>query len=214
MKGQGSTRGVDKTHVYSSMSASEYNVQSESSKINEEERRSIYDEEFGYINSIGYDYIEAYLNGDELIGTMKDKFEDHKTQYLSAIKSLDNVTEKNRLQKNQEFFRFNDTRSIGYNWGINVSGKSDSQIVSEMKAKIGKTYQEKSFLSTSAVEGKNKMSFRPVKVKIQAPKGTKAYVTTNKDESEVLLGRGLKYKLMDAKMNNGKIELTYRIVKR
>ena len=52
-----------------------------------------------------------------------------------------------------------------------------------------KTIVEKSFLSTSLIAESNVMNYKPVRLVIKAPKGTKGYVSLNIGESEFVMPR-------------------------
>ena len=70
--------------------------------------------------------------------------------------------------------------------------------------KAGEKYTEKGFLSTSGVFDKNVMSKKPVKMIIKARKGTPAYVTTNRKESEIIFGENTTLRLEKAYISNFK----------
>lgn len=61
---------------------------------------------------------------------------------------------------------------------------------------------------------KNVMGYRPIKTKIKVPKGSHVYLTDNEEESEIILPRGTKYDIINAKINEyEEIEITMEIRK-
>ena len=48
---------------------------------------------------------------------------------------------------------------------------------------------------------------RNVKLEIKIPKGTNAYITQNKDESEIILGVNTEYKILSAIIADDKIQI-------
>ncbi|HFU5152598.1 TPA: ADP-ribosyltransferase [Streptococcus pyogenes] len=58
------------------------------------------------------------------------------------------------------------------------------------------------------------MGYRPIKTKIKVPKGSHVYLTDNEEESEIILPRGTKYDIINAKINEyEEIEITMEIRK-
>ena len=74
-------------------------------------------------------------------------------------------------------------------WSAIQSGNASS-----LKKYEGKVITDKAFVSTSYDMTRNVGQGFPVKVELTAPKGTKAIVTNNVKESEVILHRNLKYR--------------------
>ena len=68
--------------------------------------------------------------------------------------------------------------------------------LSMIKKQIGSIKIEKGFMSCFMTD-KHYIE-REIKLKIKIPKGINAYITTNKDESEIILPNNTKYKILDA----------------
>lgn len=73
------------------------------------------------------------------------------------------------------------------------------------KTLIGKKFTKKDYTSTSYSIDKNLFTNRKVMLNMVATKGTKAIVTTNDSESEIILGRGTKFTVKNARMDNGQL---------
>ena len=85
------------------------------------------------------------------------------------------------------------------------------KIVTEMESKLGTIINEKAFVSTSVVQDKNIMTDKAVRFELKTPKGTNAYVTKNKKESECILGgdeKGLDFYINNIRYS----DLTHQII--
>lgn len=79
--------------------------------------------------------------------------------------------------------------------------------------KLGNIVIEKGFLSTSYKANKNFNNNDKVELEILAPKGTKMYLTMNRDESEIILQAGTNLRFEGATVNDGNIKMHMRVVK-
>ena len=96
----------------------------------------------------------------------------------------------------------------------------DGSMWSQFQASIGKTMTDNAYVSTSASKSvANKFANSPTDVlmSIQAPKGTPgtylAPVSKYAWEKEMLLGRGMNYKVISATVVNGQRQVVVQIVK-
>ena len=137
--------------------------------------------------------------GAKIEELFKDPFD------LRIVRDLDSAIDKNTLDRNVLL-----TRNVGLDYLTSTLELSPNDILN-IYNQIGNTnsYEsilkilndkfvnekviERSFLSTSGNSSLNVFSNKPVRLEIKAPKGTKALVTKNFMESEVILGRGTKY---------------------
>lgn len=97
------------------------------------------------------------------------------------------------------------SRSISYdNWEKSVGVDLDTiQKITEagstdlrgLNKAIGKSFSMKGYVSTSYNENQNAAAGSQVMIKFETPKGTKAVVTSNRMESEVILHRNLDYRI-------------------
>ena len=151
----------------------------------------------GYIRTWNSSYINEDLrNGVRLKG-----------DNLKTVKTLDAVIERNTLPNGVTLYRMEDA---GYIRFLGCNSRSVSEIIPFLNSKAGEIISDPGFKSTSCVEGLNVFKdVRDVRVNIRAPKGAHAFVTFNKPESEVILPRGSKLKLVSARYlvrpNNGRI---------
>ncbi len=137
--------------------------------------------------------------GAKIEDLFKDPFD------LRTVRDLDSAINKNTLNQNVLL-----TRNVGLDYLMSTLNLSPNDI-QDIYNQIGNTnsYElmlktlndrfknkkviEDAFLSTSCNSSLNVFSNKPVRLEIKAPKGTKALVTKNFMESEVILGRGTKY---------------------
>ena len=75
----------------------------------------------------------------------------------------------------------------------------------KIKEQIGSIKVEKGFMSCFMTD--KHIIERNVKLEIKIPKGTNAYITQNKDESEIILGVNTEYKILSAMIVDGKIQI-------
>ncbi len=113
------------------------------------------------------------------------------------------------------------TRFVGPHWiestfGVKVPSvgwEYDVHAVSSQILNIIKTdrpsYTDPAFLSTSTDVNKNVFSGRIAKISIDVPKGTNAYVTLNKMESEIILARGTTLQFTRATYNKSNNQITF-----
>lgn len=151
----------------------------------------------GYIRTWNSSYINEDLrNGVRLKG-----------DNLKTVKTLDAVIERNTLPDGVTLYRMEDA---GYIRFLGCNSRSVSEIIPFLNSKAGEIISDPGFKSTSCVEGWNVFeNDRNVRVNIRAKKGAHAFVTFNKPESEVILPRGSKLKLVSARYlvrpNDGRI---------
>lgn len=141
----------------------------------------------GYIRTWNSSYINEDLrNGVRLKG-----------DNLKTVETLDAVIERNTLPNSVTLYRMEDA---GYIKFLGCNSRSASEIVSFLNSKAGEIISDPGFKSTSCVEGLNVFKDdRDVRVNIRAKKGAHAFVTFNKPESEVILPRGSRLKLISAR---------------
>lgn len=79
---------------------------------------------------------------------------------------------------------------------------------------VGDIVTEKGFLSTSAVTKINMFTDRPVKMTVLADKGTHAFITNNKKESEIIFPPNTSYEILSVKKTKHGIEMVVKILER
>lgn len=163
--------------------------------ITKEERKIIYGHDIkkAYINSSEAKFINADLrNGVELTDKRKE-----------IADTLTNVINKNTIPDDIQVYRYVGEDAFYSMTGISVpvpkwnepAGYWSELAELPTMIKQGTEYNEKGFLSTSAVEGKNVFDSRKVCLKISVPKGTHGYISTNNKESEIIFGTNTKLRI-------------------
>lgn len=126
---------------------------------------------------------------------------------LKTAKALDAIIERNTLPQDVLLYRMEDS---GYIRFLGCDSVYVKEIVSFINDKAGDIITDPGFKSTSCVEELNIFKDRrSVRVNIRAKKGAHAFVSDNYPESEVILPRGSKLKLISARYevspNNGRV---------
>ncbi len=151
-------------------------------------------EKHGYIKSRNSFDINKCLRGGKIL--------DDKQQKL--IDNLDNVIKNNILEEDIQVYRYDNV----------VFVDSMYPKITDLTSKIGCVIENKSFISTSCVVGSSIMAqdkSRDIHLKINVPKGTNCYTTDNGKESEIILPRNIKMKLIGLETENNRKVLIYEI---
>ncbi len=130
-----------------------------------------------------------------------------------TISTLKRVISENATDRDIILDRYVDANYIKSNFGFDPeeSGSIKKLVNRLFKEFRGALLVDNGFISTSFSEN-NVFTWRPIKLKIQAPKGTNMFATRNHAESEVILNTGTKMKLISATKNgNNQIELVLEI---
>lgn len=130
---------------------------------------------------------------------------------LKTVEALHNVIQRNELPHNTVVVRkagnsfARETLRMNSNALQAVIDDFDKDYIQEELADyIGDRITEKSFVSTSANMELNVFTYKPVTLELQAPKGTKAFITENYVESEVIFDRGLTYEIVGFDIDKSK----------
>ncbi len=114
------------------------------------------------------------------------------------LQALDNITLKNKLPANLILSRNVGTDFMEATFGIKP-GTSADKILEMMNQRVGTTFADKAFISTSGLADNTAMSHLEYKLKILAPKGSNGYISSNIGEREVLLPRGQQFEIVGVK---------------
>lgn len=150
----------------------------------------------GYVATHNYSNINSNMRNDGYAGNKLDD-DDYKT-----IDALRNAISTNMLDGDYTLVRYVNADYLTSVFGIegkyggilsnssitNAPQKEVNRIIEKIKDKSGIIVNEKSFISASVVQDKNIMTDKAVRIELNAPKGTNAYVTKNRKESECILG--------------------------
>ena len=97
------------------------------------------------------------------------------------------------------------TRNVDENY-LKRLGISSNSTNDQMKKVIGAEITEKSFISTSYNANQNVFKNKKVQIKLYAKKGTKAFVTDNDQESEIIFARNSSYTITGVRqLKQGKV---------
>lgn len=197
----------DKEHDYQYIQESDLFLWRRSvANCSEEDYKQIYSHGMGgYIRTSNSFKMNAALR-NKTTGALSD--DDKKT--ISTLKRviLNNATDRDIILD-----RYVDANYIKSNFGFNPG---DSGSIEELVNRLSEEFKgallvDNGFVSTSFSE-ENVFTWRPIKLKIHAPKGTNMFATRNYAESEVILNTETKMKLISAtKNNNNQIELVLEI---
>lgn len=124
-----------------------------------------------------------------------------------TVKTLKQVIDKNESEMDAVLLRKVDYAYLEKVFGVDT--KDLKNTVAELNSKkLGKTFTEKGFASASYKEAKNLNNNDKVLLDIYAPKGTKMFLTRNREESEIILQAGTKFEFRGATLtSDNKIKL-------
>ncbi len=163
--------------------------------ITSDERTLLYSHD-GYIGTGNSFSINTGLRNDNPLTEAQE----------STVKALDEVIDRNALPYNICLYRF--VGKVDYAFGEELAGLMEQHLKNGSPfdfAKLrGIIIQDKGFTSTSLSTERNVFNSRKYCLEIKAQKGTKAYVTTNFGESEVVLKRGQKMVAVGGRKGNVK----------
>ena len=149
----------------------------------------------GYVATANSFFINEKLRTDTPLSDRDKKIVD----------ALDSLINTNKLKDNYIFYRNVRNDFIEATFGV-VSSKNISETIDEIRRTNIASYSDKGFTSVSAIKTENVFKSRPIHLEIRAKKGTKAIVTSNFEESEIILGRNQKMNLIDILEENEKIK--------
>lgn len=127
----------------------------------------------------------------------------------ATVKALDELIKNNVLKNNIILHRNDGFGFLQAHFGLGMSDvmKDTKDIIKKIKATDKTQFYDNGFYSTSAIKAKNVFKNRIVQAEIRAKKGTNAFITDNKTESEIILGRKQKLKIIDIQeTENNKIK--------
>lgn len=155
--------------------------------------------EAGYIrNSNSYKINKAMREG---------KINELSDESKKTMETLREVINKNVSDRDAVLIRKVDTDYIENVFGVDTNNLQNT--VDELNGKkLGETYLEKGFTSTSYKADKN-LNKDSVEIEIYAPSGTKMFLTKNREESEIILQANTKFELEGATLTDDK---TIRII--
>lgn len=120
-----------------------------------------------------------------------------------AVSALDDVIARNRLQEDIICYRYDSYNLVKVLSNGAVSNQKD--VLNFFQSLEGKVIQDNGYRSVSSVEGLNVFDFYPIRLNIRVPAGTNAYVANNAQESEIVLGRGSKIKILSSQQVGTKV---------
>ena len=180
----------------------------ESGKIAHNDRKPIY-----YRITGGY---VATQNSFKINSALRQGKADSLNEYDKlTISTLDKVIKSNTLKENIVLTRYAKMDILDAIADQNpilkdiTSEKEMLKIINKNKVFLN----DKGFVSTSVVPELNYFKNHPIKLRIQAEKGQKVYMTDNFEESEMILPRNSTFVITKALIVDGKIEFTINIVK-
>jgi hypothetical protein len=173
----------------------------------------------GYVATHNYSNINSNMRGDGFATNPLDEDD------LKTIEAMRNAINTNTLDDDYTLVRYVNGSYLSNVFGVLDSdgrilqdgdiihniGNQVPKIVTEMESKLGTIINEKAFVSTSVVQDKNIMTDKAARFELKAPKGTNAYVTKNKKESECILGgdeKGLDFYINNIRYS----DLTHQII--
>lgn len=170
-------------------------------------------EEYQIIGGVNENSYIRNANAYKINKAMRDGTVDELSdKNKKTIETLRKVIDKNTSDTDAVLLR-----KVDYDYLKNVfeidTEDVDTAVKKLNEEKLGNTVIEKGFLSTSYKANKNFNKNDKVELEILAPKGTKMYLTMNRDESEIILQAGTNLRFEGATVNDGNIKMQMRVVK-
>lgn len=178
---------------YKEVTFEEYKKMSESMNVTKDEEKALYDADTKYIDSSWSREINKELTEGKVGKVVPNDFMDDKESF-NAVNVLDRVIEKNTIDKPIVVHR-----AVSKYW-VTEQGKN---------IRVGDVINEYRYTSTSAEKDKNYFSRRDVHIEVEIPAGTKGFVTKNADESEIMLARNSKFRVLSIEEVEGKTKLRF-----
>ena len=184
-------------------------------KINKSQVEKIYansTRDTGYIaTSNSFDINKAFRNRESNLLREVD---------LITSETLDEVIKSNKTPYNIKGFRkvnLDWVSSFIKNADIPKTYDSIQDVSDALNSIIGHQYEELAYSSISVNPNMNVFSNRIVQLDIEIPKGSNAYLTTNVQESELIMGRGTIFELKESSVIKDDYEeilkITLRVIK-
>lgn len=119
---------------------------------------------------------------------------------LSAFDKYGTFGNYKKLQVSMDDFK-DKTGNIDFDaWGVAFEKAHATNVGNKLamaKTLIGKTLEDDGYMTVSASSERNIFGFSDINMQVHAPKGTHAYISNYKEESEIILPRGTKLKVVD-----------------
>lgn len=180
---------------YKNASMKQLEAMYESQKINLENEKIIMND--GYVATANSFFINEKLRLDKPLSDNDKK----------VVNALDSLIKENKLHDNFLLYRNDGIGFIEAHFGLDVSKMNNQEIVKALKL-TGKTeFSDKGFYSVSAIKEENAFRGRKIHTEIRTKKGTNAFITYNYDESEIILGRNQKFRILDILEENNKVKI-------
>ena len=130
---------------------------------------------------------------------------------LSAFKDYDAFLDFERLAKQVSMDQFRDASGkIDFDaWGkvFQTAQQQDiANLLERGKQLLGSVVEDKGFMQVSASSERNIFGFSDINLQLHVPKGTKAYISDYKEESEIILARGTKYEILGVEISTVRAE--------
>ncbi len=171
------------------------------------------DEEYQVIGGLNENSYIRNANSYKINKAMRDgTIDELSDKNKKTIETLRKVIDKNTSDTDAVLLRKVDFDYLKKVFDIDTED-IDIAVKKLNDEKLGNTVIEKGFLSTSYKANKNFNNNDKVELEILAPKGTKMYLTMNRDESEIILQAGTNLRFEGATVNDGNIKMQMRVVK-
>lgn len=180
---------------YKKVSIHELEVMYKNQNINAKNEEIIMNN--GYVATANSFFINERLRTDKPLSDYDKKIVD----------ALDSLINTNKLKDNYTLYRNDGIGFIEAHFGINITGMETKTAIEKIKA-VGKTeIVDKGFYSASAIKEENVFKGRKIHSEVRVKKGTNAFITSNFKESEIILSRNQKLRILDIYEENNKIKI-------
>ena len=130
-------------------------------------------------------------------------------EQLKLFYALLDAINSQKINKKLLVYRYVDNNYLKNVFNF-IPTEDNNYNLSMIKKQIGSIKIEKAFMSCYMTE--KHIIERNIRLKIKIPKGTNAYITSNTDESEIILAYNTQYKILDAYILEKIIEIEVIII--
>lgn len=144
----------------------------------------------------------AFSINEKLRNSLALSDRDNKT-----VDALDDLIKANKLKDNVILYRNVKNDFVKNMFKVEIDDLSITDAINKIKSSGINKITDKAFFSTSAVKTANAFMARKVHLEVLTKKGTNALIVDNYSESEIILGRNQKFKIVDVVEDNNKIKV-------
>ena len=132
-------------------------------------------------------------------------------EFKETVNALDELISTNVIDENILLFRNDGIGFIESHFKTSISGMDTKTAIEHLNKVKPENISSGAYTSTSTIKDVNVFKSRKIHSEIRVKKGTNAYVANNFTESEIILGRNQKFKVLEIKEEGDKIKIILEV---